>query len=68
MGRVVFAMVCSLGFALLRPELCQKYLQYWERLAEDPDKKDMRILLVVSTNIMRISKNSPNIMEIEPAP
>eukprot|EP00913_Durusdinium_trenchii_P019154 g18001.t1 len=36
----------NVGHVLTQPELCQKYLQYWERLAEDPDKKDMRILLV----------------------
>ena len=33
----------SVSYARLwcaRPELCRKYLEYWDRLVQDPDKKD----------------------------
>ena len=26
--------------SVIRPDICQKYLKYWERLTEDPEKKD----------------------------
>eukprot|EP00435_Cladocopium_sp_Y103_P072638 s223_g40.t2 len=31
----------NVGHVVTQPEICQKYLEYWERLSQDPEKKEL---------------------------
>eukprot|EP00434_Breviolum_minutum_P018127 symbB.v1.2.015991.t1/scaffold1193.1/size133507/10 len=62
----------NVGHIVTQPDICQKYLKYWERLTEDPEKKDLAALNEKATplpseeNWKRVVLFSPRLRWAEP--